>query len=109
MTDVDSNGNKFVKFCIDKMSKRQQKLPSTPRIPPEDNVPKRCSLLPMEPLREWFCKCADMTSPAEYEAALCQPEEDRPDIRQRNNIREERWTNFSLEGVKFPTATDSER
>ena len=56
----------------------------------------------MEPLREWFCKGADMTSPAEYEAALRQLEED-PDIRQYNvNIREERWTNFSLEGVKFP-------
>ena len=46
-----------------------------------------------------------MTSPAEYEAALCQLllEEDPLDIRQFNvNIREERWTHFSLEGVKFP-------
>ena len=33
-------------------------------------------------------------------------EHDPPDIRQyKNNIREERWTHFSLEGVKFPTAT----
>ena len=35
----------------------------------------------MEPLREWFCKGADMTPPVEYEAALCQLEEDPPDIR----------------------------
>ena len=48
---------------------------ATPRISPEDNVPKRCSLQSMEPLREWFCKGSDMTSPAEYEAALCQLEE----------------------------------
>ena len=47
-----------------------------------------------------------MTSAAEYEAALVQLEEDLPDIRQYNvNIREERWTNFSLEGVKFPAMT----
>ena len=49
-------------------------------------------------------KGADLTSPAEYEAALCQIEEYPPDIRQKSdNIREERWTHFSLEGVKFPT------
>ena len=85
---------------------QQNKTPSTPRIPSEDNVPKGCSLLSMEPLREWFCKGADMTSPAEYEVALCQLEEDLPDIRQHNdNIREERWTNFSLEGAKFSTVT----
>ena len=49
---------------------------------------------------------ADMTSAAEYEAALVQLEEDPPDIRQYNaNIREERWTNFSLEGVRFPAMT----
>ena len=60
----------------------------------------------MEPLREWFCKGADMTSAAEYEAALCRLEEDPPHVRLYNaNIREERWTNFSLEGVKFPTMT----
>ena len=60
----------------------------------------------MEPLQEWFCKGADMTSPVEYEAALRQLEEDPPDIRQINaNIWEERWTHFSLEGVKFPAAT----
>ena len=47
-----------------------------------------------------------MTSPAEYEAALCQLEEDPPDIRQYNaNIREERWSHFSLEGVRFPATT----
>ena len=44
-----------------------------------------------------------MTSAAEYEAVLCQLEDDPPDIRQYNvNIREEQWTNFSLEGVRFP-------
>ena len=60
----------------------------------------------MEPLREWFCKGVDVTSLAEYEAALCQLDKDPPDIRQCNdNIREERWTHFSLEGVKFPVAT----
>ena len=60
----------------------------------------------MEPLREWFCRGADMTSAAEYEAALCQLEDDPPDIRQYNvNIREERWNNFSLEGVRFPAMT----
>ena len=67
------------------------------RIPPEDQVPRGCSLHSMEPLREWFCRGADMTSVAEYEAALCQLEDDPLDIRQYNvNIREERWTNFSL-------------
>ena len=84
----------------------QHRTPQTPRIPQEDNVPKGCSLHSMEPLREWFCKGADMTSPAEYEAALCQLEENPPDIRQFNvNLREEQWTHFSLEGVKFPAAT----
>ena len=47
-----------------------------------------------------------MISPAKYEAALCQIEQDPPDIRKHNdNIREERWTHFYVEGVKFPTAT----
>ena len=79
---------------------------SYPRTPPEDQIPKGCSLHSMEPLREWFCKGADMTSAAEYEAALVQLEEEPPDIRQYNvNIREERWTNFSLEGVRFPAMT----
>ena len=77
-----------------------------PRTPPEDQIPRGCSLHSMEPLRDWFCKGADMTSAAEYEAALVQLEEDPPDIRQYNvNIREERWTNFSLEGVRFPAMT----
>ena len=76
------------------------------KTPPEDQVPKGCSLHSMEPLRDWFCKGADVTSAAEYEAALCQLEEDPPDIRQYNvNIREERWSNFSLEGVRFPAMT----
>ena len=82
----------------------------TPRITPEDHMPKGCSLLSMEPLREWFCTGADMTSSAEYEAALRQIEHDHPDIRQYNdNILEERWAHFSLEGVKFPTAMVDER
>ena len=63
---------------------------SYPRTPPEDQIPKGCSLHSMEPLREWFCKGADVTSAAEYEAALVQLEEEPPDIRQYNvNIREE--------------------
>ena len=33
-----------------------QRTPLTPRIPPEDNVPKGCSLQSMAPLREWFCR-----------------------------------------------------
>ena len=77
-----------------------------PKTPREDQILRGCSLHSMEPLREWFCKGADMTSAAEYEAALAQLEEDPPDIRQYNaNIREERWTNFSLEGVRFPAMT----
>ena len=88
-------------------SNRASPRPSTAsRVPPEDQVPGGCSLHSMEPLRECFCKGADTTSPAEYEAALCQLEDDPPDIRQYNlNIREERWTNFSLDGVKFPAMT----
>ena len=95
---------------------RRERLPddsreSPPRLrqgntPPEDQNPKGCSLHSMEPLRDWFCKGTDMTSAAEYEAALCQLEIDPPDIREYNaNIREERWTHFSLEGVKFPAMT----
>ena len=45
---------------------------SYPRTPPEDPIPRGCSLHSMEPLREWFCKGADMTSAGEYEAALVQ-------------------------------------
>ena len=79
---------------------------SYPKTRPEDQIPKGCSLHSMEPLREWFCKGADMTSAAESEAALVQLEEEPPDIRHYNaNIREERWTNFSLEGVRFPAMT----
>ena len=72
-------------------------FPGNERIPPEVSVPKGCLLHSVEPLREWFCKDADMTSPAEYEAALCQLEEDPPDIRQFNaEIREARWTHVFL-------------
>ena len=47
-----------------------------------------------------------MTSAAEYEAALCQLEVDPPNIREYNaNTREERWSHFSLEGVRFPAMT----
>ena len=47
-----------------------------------------------------------MASLAEHEVAPCQLEEDPPDIRQYNaNIREERWSHFSLEGVRFPAMT----
>ena len=54
-----------------------------------------------------------MTSPAEYEAALCQLEEDPPDIRQHNaNLREERWSHFSSGGCEISSRDgrcDSER
>ena len=74
--------------------------------PPEDQNPRGCSLHSMEPLRDWFCRGADMTSASEFEASLCLLEEDPPDIREYNvNIREERWTHFSLEGVRFPAMT----
>ena len=95
---------------------RRERLPddnreSPPRLrqtntPPEDHNPKGCSLHSMEPLRDWFCRGADMTSASEFEASLCQLEENPPDIREYNaNIREERWTHFSLEGVRFPAMT----
>ena len=95
---------------------RRERLPdgardSPPRnrpsnVPPEDQNPRGCSLHSMEPLRDWFCRGADMTSASEFEAALCQLEDDPPDIREYNaNIREERWTHFSLEGVRFPAMT----
>ena len=95
---------------------RRERLPegtreSPPRYrmhntPPEDQNPRGCSLHSMEPLRDWFCKGADMTSASEFEACLCQLEEDPPDIRDYNvNIREERWTHFTLEGVRFPAMT----
>ena len=95
---------------------RRERLPegtrdSPPRnrqgyTPPGDQNPKGCSLHSMEPLREWFCRGADVTSASEFEAALCQLEDDPPDIREYNaNIREERWTHFSLEGVHFPALT----
>ena len=75
-------------------------------VPPEDQNPRGCSLHSMEPLRDWFCKGADMTSASEFEASLCLLEDDPPDIRDYNvNIREERWTHFTLEGVKFPAMT----
>ena len=100
----------------DQETPRRERLPegtreSPPRsrqnnTPPEDQNPRGCSLHSMEPLRDWFCKGADMTSAAEFEAALCQLEDEPPDIREYNaNIREERWTHFSLEGVRFPAMT----
>ena len=100
----------------DQDTPRRERLPddsreSPPKIrqnntPPEDQNPRGCSLHSMEPLRDWFCKGADMTSAAEFEAALCQLEVDPPVIREYNaNIREERWTHFSLEGVRFPAMT----
>ena len=82
---------------------RRERLPdsnreSPPRTrqantPPEDQNPRGCSLHSMEPLRDWFCRGADMTSASEFEASLRQLEDDPPDIRECNaNIREERWT-----------------
>ena len=74
--------------------------------PPEDQNPRGCSLHSMEPLRDWFCRGADMTSASEFEASLRLLEDNPPDIRDYNaNIREERWTHFSLEGVRFPAMT----
>ena len=95
---------------------RRERLPDSARespprnrqnnTPPEEQNPRGCSLHSMEPLRDWFCKGADMTSASEFKASLCQLEDDPPDIREYNvNIREERWTHFSLEGVRFPAMT----
>ena len=95
---------------------RRERLPegtreSPPRTrqnntPPEDQNPRGCSLHSMEPLRDWFCRGADMTSASEFEASLRLLEDNPPDIRDYNaNIREERWTHFSLEGVRFPAMT----
>ena len=54
---------------------RRERLPegtreSPPRnrqsnTPPEDQNPRGCSLHSMEPLRDWFCRGADMTSASE--------------------------------------------
>ena len=75
-------------------------------VPPEDQNPRGCSLHSLEPLRDWFCRGADMTSASEFEASLRLLEDNPPDIRDYNaNIREERWTHFSLEGVRFPAMT----
>ena len=38
--------------------------------PPEDQNPRGCSLHSMEPLRDWFCRGADMTSASEFEASF---------------------------------------
>ena len=67
--------------------------PPRPRLyntPPEEQNPRGCSLHSMEPLRDWFCKGADMTSASEFEACLCQLEEDPPDIRDYNNNEHKR-------------------
>ena len=86
---------------LDPPRRERLKALANPRLyntPPEDQNPRGC-LHSMEPLRDWFCKGADMTSASEFEACLCQLEEDPPDIRDYNvNIREERWTHFTLEG-----------
>ena len=75
------------------------------RTPPEEQNPKGCSLHSMEPLRDWVCKGADMTSAAEYEAALCQLEDDPPDIRQYNvNIGGE-MDSLLLGGSQIPAMT----
>ena len=93
----------------ERLPENSRESPPTTRqncTPPEEQNSRGCSLHSMEPLRDWFCKGADMTPAAEFEATLCQLEDDPPDIRQYNvNIREERWTHFSLEGVKFPAMT----
>ena len=70
---------------------RRERLPestrkSPPRIrqnntPPEDQNPRGCSLHSMEPLRDWFCKGADMTSASEFEASLRLLEDNPPDIK----------------------------
>ena len=54
-------------------------------VPPEHKGTRGCSLLFMEPLREWFCKGADMTFPLEFEAAIARLERDPPDTRQIND------------------------
>ena len=61
-------------------SPRRERLPegtreSLPRTrqnntPPEDQSPRGCSLHSMEPLRDWFCRGADMTSASEFESIL---------------------------------------
>ena len=93
----------------DKLPEDTRESPPRQRLrntPPEDQIPRGCFLHSMEPLRDWFCKGADMTSASEFEACLRQLEEDPPDIRDYNvNIREERWTHFKLEGVRFPAMT----
>ena len=97
-------------------SPRRERLPEGTResppktrqnnTPPEDQNPRGCSLHSMEPLRDWICRGADMTSASEFEASLRLLEDNPPDIRDYNaNIREERWTHFSLEGVRFPAMT----
>ena len=77
---------------------RRERLPESTRespprtrhnnTPPEDQNPRGCSLHSMEPLRDWFCRGADMTSASEFEAALCLLEEDPPDIRDYTPPRE---------------------
>ena len=64
--------------------------PARYEVPQEEQQPEGCSLMSMEPLQQWFCKEADVTSPAEYKAALLNLENNPPDIRDLNdNIREE--------------------
>ena len=53
--------------------------PSRHEMPPEEQHLKGCSLMSMDPLRQWFCKGADVTSPIEYEAALQRLENGPPE------------------------------
>ena len=77
--------------------------PSRPKVPPEDQVPTGCSLLSMEPLREWFCRGADTTSPAEFEAALYQLETNPPNISRTGNSQGLTTINSSyLQGIDAP-------
>ena len=69
-------------------------------------MPTGCSVTSIEPLRQWFWRGAYMTSPLEVEAAVTRLEREPPEIREINDdIREERWTNSSLEEVKLPSST----
>ena len=72
----ESRDDAYQRGHIPESNRAPPQPPNVSRIPPEDQVPRGCSLHSMQPLREWFCKGADMTSPAEYETALCQLEED---------------------------------
>ena len=44
---------------IPESARSQTRTPLASNIPPEDYVPRGCSVHSMEPLREWFCKGAE--------------------------------------------------